>query len=56
MDTGTEIKNVLIFEFICAIIQWLARRADHSEEMIGWIRQQAEMPVDLSGFLYFKPI
>lgn len=28
----------------------LARRADHSEEMIGWIRQQVEIPGDLSGF------
>lgn len=27
----------------------LARRADHSEEMIGWIRQQAEIPVNLSS-------
>lgn len=47
-------KNVLIFIFVCAIIQELARRADHSEEMIGWIRQQAEMPGDLSGFFEFR--
>lgn len=38
----------------CVKYAVLARRADHSLEMMGWIRQQAETPVLIQPFCCFR--